>query len=133
MDVRKETGVETYVNDEPDDPNPGIIVDSTENRGRALTSSQARALAADLLSQADYVDDLHPARMKIEIREAGSSRTREVEVEGPAAEMLNEALCETYRTDENYQGSEEEGRTNPSRTFYMADVVQRFQHILGEG
>jgi len=58
MDVRKATGVETYVNDEPGDPNPGIIVDSTENRGRALTSEQARALAQELVDRADYFDTL---------------------------------------------------------------------------
>ena len=56
LDVRSETGIETYVNDEPGDPNPGIIVDSSENRGRALSSSQARALAAELLARADYFD-----------------------------------------------------------------------------
>lgn len=58
MDVRAETGIETYVNDEADDPNPGIMIDTRENRGRALTSEQARALAAELVDRANYFDSL---------------------------------------------------------------------------
>jgi len=54
MDVREETGIETYVNDEEGDPNPGIIVDSRENRGRALTADQAEALAHELIGRASY-------------------------------------------------------------------------------
>ena len=58
MDVRAETGIETYVNDEPGDPNPGIVIDSDMNRGRALTSRQARAVALEILSRADYLDEV---------------------------------------------------------------------------
>lgn len=65
MDVRAATGVETYVNDEPNDPNPGIIVDSTANHGRALTSAQARALAVELLQRADYLDELYRIEVKV--------------------------------------------------------------------
>jgi hypothetical protein len=60
MDVRTATGVETYVNDEPNDPNPGIIVDSSGTTGKALTSAEARALAIELLQRADYFDTLNP-------------------------------------------------------------------------
>lgn len=65
MDVRAATGVETYVNDEPNDPNPGIIVDSLANKGRALTSAQARALALELLQRADYFDELYGVSVKV--------------------------------------------------------------------
>ena len=56
INVRAETGIETYVNDDPHDPNPGVIIDTRENKGRALTSAQARALARELLDRADYFD-----------------------------------------------------------------------------
>lgn len=65
MDVRAETGVETYVNDEPGDPNPGIIVDADMNRGRALTSRQARALAMELLSRAAYLDEVYKVDVEV--------------------------------------------------------------------
>lgn len=55
--VRRVTGVETYVNDDPSDPNPGIIVDS-RHPGRALSSAETRALAAELVERADYFDTL---------------------------------------------------------------------------
>lgn len=61
MDVRAVTGVETYVNDEPGDPNPGIIVDS-QNAGRALSSEEARALAAELIERATYFDTVSGVR-----------------------------------------------------------------------
>lgn len=61
MDVRTETGIETYVNDEPDDENPGIIVDARSIRNRALTSDEARALAAELVGRASYFDQVNGA------------------------------------------------------------------------
>lgn len=57
-DVRAVTGLECYVNDEPDDPNPGIIIDARGLRTRALSSDEARAIAVELLNLANYNDSL---------------------------------------------------------------------------
>lgn len=73
MDVRAATGVETYVNDEPGDPNAGIIVDSSGTTGKALTSAEARALAIELLQRADYFDTLRPFGVDVLIHTSGGS------------------------------------------------------------
>ena len=65
MDVRTETGIETYVNDEPGDPNPGVIIDADKARGRALTARQTRALALELLSRAAYLDEVYKVDVEV--------------------------------------------------------------------
>ena len=73
IDVRSTTGVETYVNDEPYDPNPGIIVDSSGTTGKALTSAEARSLATELLHRADYFDTLPTLGVTVAVHRSGGS------------------------------------------------------------
>lgn len=58
MDTR-EFGIDAYANDEPDDPNPGVMIDMGAS-GKALTPEQARALAQRLIGIAEYLDPQQP-------------------------------------------------------------------------
>lgn len=49
-------GFDIYANDEPDDPNPGVMIDSREWKGKALTPDEARAIARAIIDVADHVD-----------------------------------------------------------------------------
>lgn len=54
MDLR-DLGIEVYANDEPDDPNPGVIVDTQDWKGQALTVEQALHLADTIRDVAQHV------------------------------------------------------------------------------
>jgi hypothetical protein len=113
IDVWTEKGIETYVNDEPGDPNPGIIIDCRDNHGRALTSRQARALARDLLDRAEYFDSLdttiqavREAAQEAQNAALGDSNDKEINLLRDALEAALNALgLQLPDPEDHHEGS----------------------------
>lgn len=53
-------GFDIYANDEPGDPNPGVMIDGPEWQGKALTPNEARALAQAIIDVADHMERQAP-------------------------------------------------------------------------